>query len=427
MSEYIDYFDFDAFDALVAPNENTFDFNFDDIAPPIGQDEGSAYADNAPFAFDPPIDFGAGSGLDFDFNADFHYEPPQPLLPDVTGAAGQSLRCAPVGVLPPASATMLVNQDLLSHRSSEALFPPSPNFVSSGPISPRNQSLEFGCDFRWEPGHDVPARTCGVFDCTSSFNCWSTLRAHRISPHSPRHHLVWNDSAISCAECGEISKDESELVSHAKNKKHSPYACSCGVKFARINVLNRHVRSFLKESAKYQCTFCKRHRGKNAFRRRDHLVQHLRGYHKMDPEEINDVSPTSRVQSRWIPCCPHPNCAAYRDDDFKALPWEEQFEGMPFQKQSDYNRHMREVHEESSFSCSVDGCDRVGAKGYMREKDLMKHLADKHPEAPSYNYVPTTPTTYDCGRCGVEFSNLAALQYHEDYFCEGLRHKRDNK
>ncbi|KAI1366344.1 hypothetical protein F5Y08DRAFT_301400 [Xylaria arbuscula] len=329
---------------------------------------------------------------------------------------------------------MLVNQGF-----SEALFLPSQNLASSGPISSRNQSLDIVCEIchklfphKWNLGrkfgHDNTARICGVFGCTSSFDHCSTLRVHRGSPHSPRHHLVWNDSAISCAECGDIAEDESKLISHAKNQKHSPYACSCGVKFARTDALNRHIKSFLKESAKYQCTFCKRHRGKNAFRRRDHLVQHLRGYHKMDPEEINDVSPpTSRVQSRQILCCPHPNCAAYRDDDFMALPWKEQFEGRPFQQQSDYNKHMREVHEESSFSCSVDGCDRVGAKGYMREKDLMKHLADKHPEAPSYNYVPTMPTIYDCGRCGVELSSLATLQYHEGGPCERLRNKRDNK
>ncbi|KAI3341659.1 hypothetical protein F4824DRAFT_322314 [Ustulina deusta] len=145
----------------------------------------------------------------------------------------------------------------------------------------------------------------------------------------------------------------------------------------------------------------------------------------MEPEEINNVCPpTSRVQSRQILVCPHVGCEAYQDDAFKSLPWREQFEGRPFKKQSDYNKHMRDIHKESAFSCPVGGCDRVGPKGYMREKDLIKHLADKHPEAPSYSYVPPKPSKYRCAGCGDELSSLGSLKEHERTTCERRQDER---
>ncbi|KAI0857756.1 hypothetical protein F4860DRAFT_336268 [Xylaria cubensis] len=262
----------------------------------------------------------------------------------------------------------------------------------------------------WANNH--AAWACVHSGCSSRFHYREDRDHHQRTPHLPNHREVWDGSAIACAECHEAFGSNSELVDHARYNKHSPYACSCGDKFARRDVLVRHLKGFTKESAKYQCTFCKRHRGKQAFRRRDHLVQHLRGYHKMEQDEINKVSRGREVRNLQILICPYADCEAYRDDTFKALPWAKQHERRPFQKQSEYNKHMRDVHKESAFSCSVAGCDRVGVKGYMREKDLMKHLADKHPEAPNYSYICPEPLEYLCDKCGQRFTSLYYLQDH---------------
>ncbi|KAI1126555.1 hypothetical protein F5Y10DRAFT_244566 [Nemania abortiva] len=264
---------------------------------------------------------------------------------------------------------------------------------------------------------------CKHFYCTGRFFSQFDLANHEQLPHSPSHHPVWDDSAITCAECNETFNNPSQLRKHAREKKHSPYACSCEVKFARNDVLGRHIASYLKENAKYPCTFCRRHRGKQAFRRRDHLVQHLRGYHKMEPEEIDDISPSLyRGKSQQTLTCPHANCEAYRGDAFKSLPTKEQLKQRPFQKQSDYNKHMRDVHKESTFPCRIAGCDRVGAKGYMREKDLMKHITDKHPEAPQY--IPSKPILYPCPQCGDRLSSTQSLSDHEGSLrCQELQRR----
>ncbi|KAM0815464.1 hypothetical protein AB5N19_01258 [Seiridium cardinale] len=132
---------------------------------------------------------------------------------------------------------------------------------------------------------------------------------------------------------------------------------------------------------KFPCTFCKSHRGNLGFRRRDHLVQHLRGYHKFDLEEINQISPPLRdIRLRNSPVCAHVECEYHRDSSFRDLPLEQQLEDRPFTKQSDLSKHLKEVHDETPFPCNFPGCDKVGGKGYIRQKDLMKHQTAKHPE-----------------------------------------------
>ncbi|ORY71841.1 uncharacterized protein BCR38DRAFT_21858 [Pseudomassariella vexata] len=46
-------------------------------------------------------------------------------------------------------------------------------------------------------------------------------------------------------------------------------------------------------------------------------------------------------------------------------------------KVSDPTKHLRGIHNEIAFPCSVLGCGRVGAKGCVRQKRLLKH----HPAA----------------------------------------------
>ncbi|RYP09170.1 hypothetical protein DL764_001441 [Monosporascus ibericus] len=118
---------------------------------------------------------------------------------------------------------------------------------------------------------------------------------------------------------------------------------------------------------------------------KDHLVQHLEHYHKLDLEEIEKACPKwKRQRENDFLVCPRQGCDAHRDDAFRSLPWSQQVQSKPFKSRGDYGKHMKEVHKETPFPCTVAECDRVGAKGYMREKDLIKHLSNKHPEAPQY-------------------------------------------
>jgi hypothetical protein len=106
-------------------------------------------------------------------------------------------------------------------------------------------------------------------------------------------------------------------------------------------------------------------------------------HHEIDKEPIEQSARSSRLKYSF-PVCPHLDCPQHRDGLFKELPHRIQAEQKPFESQSVYTKHMREVHNECTFPCDVPGCDRVGRRGYFREKDLLKHRRDQHPDASAY-------------------------------------------
>jgi hypothetical protein len=87
MSEYFDNCDFDA---LVAPNEETFDLSFLETLGPIGQDDDiDGYEGNAAFGLDPDLDLASYPGFPFDPHVGFPPAPSLPVLPDSTATTGQ--------------------------------------------------------------------------------------------------------------------------------------------------------------------------------------------------------------------------------------------------------------------------------------------------------------------------------------------------
>jgi len=186
-----------------------------------------------------------------------------------------------------------------------------------------------------------------------------------------------------CVECGESFTSQADLLRHAKEKQHQPYSCGCGAFFSRLDVLYRHLKSLGTDAPKYTCKYCRRHRGANGFRRLDHLTQHIRNYHhlEMDDESTRVSAPRFELH---FPVCTHPDCPQYRDEAFKTLPRSTQKTNRPFPTQSAYTKHMREEHNECAFPCDVQGCDRVGKRGYFREKDMIKHRRESHLDAPPY-------------------------------------------
>lgn len=233
-------------------------------------------------------------------------------------------------------------------------------------------------------------------------------------PVASDHHPVLGPSEFSCFECNISFPHQAALHDHASISQHNPVACSCGERFSRLDALNRHCNSFRKRGRSYPCKFCKRHRGRKAFGRKDHLVQHLRGYHKFDQEEINNISRNYGYKSKYrqILVCPHAGCEYHRGEEFKRFTWSRTTADIPFENQSDYRKHLKDVHEDTPFPCHVAGCDRVGRRGYIRERDLMKHLTSQHPDAAEYSPAPREDTLYNCGDCGKRYMNASSLSYH---------------
>ncbi|KAI8960874.1 hypothetical protein F5Y11DRAFT_367117 [Daldinia sp. FL1419] len=227
-----------------------------------------------------------------------------------------------------------------------------------------------------------------------------------------------------CRECGASFPTQSALRWHAADSRHSPFECSCGVRFSRLDTLKRHFNSFREDVSPYPCDLCKHHKGKNGFKRRDHLVQHLSGYHGLDEEEIRKhrlllnykKEETRNAYSDLI--CPYVGCEYHRGKEYITLSRDVRKEQRPFNKESDYKKHLKYVHGEAPFSCQVAGCDRAGRKGYLREKDLIKHFARQHVRAPEYLPVSEKwEPWFRCVLCEKSFTDLDGLRRHSRCKC----------
>ncbi|KAL6413993.1 AMP-binding enzyme [Ilyonectria robusta] len=212
--------------------------------------------------------------------------------------------------------------------------------------------------------------------------------SHSAPASVPEHAAVITEAGHVCIECGSVEKTKHKLDSHGAIKAHSPFACTCGRRFARSDILTRHLKTKNNTQPQHPCPYCKRHRGKSAFHRRDHLKQHIVEYHKFDNEETIPCIKSSKSQ-RFPPIgvCHEPTCPDYRDTSFYFLSRFERNKMAPFLKLSEYNKHMRDAHSITPFPCPASGCGRVGAKGYIREKDLMNHHRSMHPDRQPY--LPT--------------------------------------
>ncbi|KAH6656240.1 hypothetical protein BKA67DRAFT_531525 [Truncatella angustata] len=211
---------------------------------------------------------------------------------------------------------------------------------------------------------------CRLENCSQTFFDPRHRKGHEAHSHVQEHYQIEGSIPLACIECGEVLSNRARLQAHANEKSHSPFQCACRMKFARVDVLHRYIDSYSSDMLKHPCKICKLHRGRRGFKRRDHLVQHLRGYHKFDAEEVSRMPSSqdnyrrgfSAIDIKWR-ICPHVGCEHHRGPSFH-----------------DLNRWKKEVHDETPHPCDVPGCDRRGASGYMRQKDLMKHRAAKHPE-----------------------------------------------
>ncbi|KAF2647704.1 hypothetical protein K491DRAFT_614152 [Lophiostoma macrostomum CBS 122681] len=169
-----------------------------------------------------------------------------------------------------------------------------------------------------------------------------------------------------CQQCKEFFSAYYSLEYHVQKTGHTALFCDtqdCGKVCSRFDTFSRHRKSHEDDVPRFPCKYCKKYSGLKGFKRKDHLNQHLRGYHNMDVNKKGSVDYVKRF-------CTREGCPEYQ-------PRSSSKEGS-FKSTSDYSTHIRTVHDESDFPCTILGCDRVGGKGYLREIDLRKHMKKIH-------------------------------------------------
>jgi hypothetical protein len=187
---------------------------------------------------------------------------------------------------------------------------------------------------------------------------------------TPVHGSCHDDLRPSCQACGLEFLTKAAVNQHAKQTQHSPYRCHCGKTFSRIDVLSRHVQTF-QSSFRFPCPHCEKFAGIKGFVRRDHLIQHLRVYHRIQGHLEGTVkSPTEYTVKRMHLSCPHQGCLAQTDTTLEG--------SQIFESQSELTKHMRAVHNECLFPCTETGCSRVGGEEFFRKRDLLEHQRTHH-------------------------------------------------
>lgn len=226
--------------------------------------------------------------------------------------------------------------------------------------------------------HEVRAKSAVIDGCsenghwTCSFpDCRKSYEEHAFSDTRPRLEPI-------CLDCSQSFNNLYQLNGHATSTGHSPYLCyfaGCDARFSRHDALERHVTKHKEPRRRYECPHCYRHDGEKAFRRRDHLVQHLRGYHN-----IGIDAASSKATSCPYPDCEHYRIGAYAYDGSPIPSWQQVImdDTQAFKTRKAFQDHMRKGHDQTPYQCLAQGCDRRGAKGWFREKDLAKHQQKEH-------------------------------------------------
>lgn len=218
-----------------------------------------------------------------------------------------------------------------------------------------------------------------------------------LSPHQP-HIFATTESKISeshsncadhesiqpakpntCLQCKQYFRSATELGHHARESQHAAFKCKCGSTFQGIYDLKRHQNRHQPGTPAHPCLYCNRHRGERGFRRKDHLTQHFRKYHHITSDNSEDEYRQKKEKPSLVCPYPHSGQLSSRGLGSRSASEISNSEGRQnFTTKKKLIQHMRTVHNESPFECTVKDCDRIGSRGYVREGDLRNHHAKVH-------------------------------------------------
>ncbi|KAI1272991.1 hypothetical protein F5Y07DRAFT_276953 [Xylaria sp. FL0933] len=235
--------------------------------------------------------------------------------------------------------------------------------------------------------------SCPFSACEKEFSSEDALREHTSSSHVGQHLVV----------------------------SKYPFKCHCGQEYTKLSSLERHVRGSDKSLvAKHSCHECTAYQGKDGFRRKDHLVQHLRVFHKYDNDQLATLFRPRQGRMYNIPVCHFESCEYYRGPEFKGMGIGRQMNNRPFHRQSDYTMHMKREHDWSPYPCKVAGCNKLDGKGFFNITALEKHCKEKHPGCTISVQKPQNGVakTVRCDYCHKDLQP-GSLANHQWLSCEG--------
>ncbi|KAI1335278.1 hypothetical protein F5Y15DRAFT_255594 [Xylariaceae sp. FL0016] len=234
--------------------------------------------------------------------------------------------------------------------------------------------------------------TCMRPDCGLQLDSIFALDRHQELPHAREHCLI----------------------------SVKPFKCKCNKQFSRLPSLRRHIESFDSSLPQWPCEDCAAHQGKDAFRRKDHLVQHLRVFHKLDQTDLDARFTPRKARVYDVRTCHFKHCEHYRDESFQELALGDQEDRRPFARQSDYTAHMKKDHDWSPYPCDVPDCKKTQGKGFFSSIALVNHREKHHAGAKPLRIEHRVVKQPKCKYCNQRFHH-SSLRAHQSLACGPLK------
>lgn len=160
-----------------------------------------------------------------------------------------------------------------------------------------------------------------------------------------------------------LSQPETSLRDTAELGSIPCPVVQCHQTFTRKDSAQRHVRSKHKNgqaSQIYGCSLCRK-----SFTRKDHRRQHLRQFHR-----VEDSTASASIE---VVYCYHEACHSSTPALINAAQFRQ-----GFATNAELYKHIRKVHRDTPFQCSVYACNNVGPNGWFRRSDRAAHQRKEH-------------------------------------------------
>ncbi|CAG8972204.1 hypothetical protein HYALB_00010983 [Hymenoscyphus albidus] len=282
-------------------------------------------------------------------------------------------------VLSPAFALIYLPNECASCDSSLDKSEQDLNFVNPTLYCSRNQEHSYltiacqvsGCLEKFSHLQDLKKHysstrhsslNCSITGCNAALSA----SLPNIAKHLKEHHP--NSSQYTCAKCERGFKNDQDLSNHCRTTDHAG------------SDLRRHQLIHKKRKLTFPCTHCPTYRGSNGFKRKDHLIQHMRNYHRMEDYAsvrgrcaicwVFKYTSSSGLTDHMLDAHHSSTYVCYKPDCDRV--------GMNgFENKKDLNSHLKNDHI-SEFQCQHPGCDRIGSNGWRRRRDMVRHIEKVH-------------------------------------------------
>lgn len=214
-----------------------------------------------------------------------------------------------------------------------------------------------------------------TFASTPSSYTWASSPPEEVEPAS--------ESRLRCCKCSKKFENAYSLEQHAKMTGHRIFVCpepGCNMSYPRRDSLTRHKRTH--NNLELRCELCPVGVQRKTFKRKDHLLAHMRNCHPYSRDSAGSFSLAKAPQS-FGTSSGGSSCSCSRSKDNASFVQEAEFESRAVQ---DIVSEIKRIHgDDSQVLRALD--ERLDLNSGSSTEQVARILAD------FALFTPSGPTT----------------------------------